>query len=144
MTRNIPLTVLYVVSLWDCFTTFFGTFYVLSGKNSGLNPGFFQSIAENANAALVAAMFAGLILVILLLTARVLALNGPAGPYFKLLWGTVLLYDLWTSYLGNSYLVIQGSSTLQQQAVLLGATLLVCACPICISILSTQPQTSHI
>ncbi|MCB0167084.1 MAG: hypothetical protein KDI79_22845 [Anaerolineae bacterium] len=111
--------VLLSATIWDVFTTAYGTIQVL-----GFGP--FQIAASILFSALIAAFVIN--------TARILRLRqGFVGVMVKFFWIIALAYDFYTSWIGNAKLVTQGRGDAQELILLVGLTLLVIASPILLS-----------
>ena len=123
--RIFLLIVLVLASIWDAFTTVYGTIYVLGD-------GIIQIAA--------ALLFSGLILGFVLNTKRIIRWRGGfVGGITKFFWLIALFYDLFTSWIGNESLLLTGNGGAAELAILVGLTLLVTASPI---LLSTLQQSS--
>lgn len=123
MLRIFLLIVLIVATIWDGFTTIYGTIQILGD-------GPLQIVAS--------VLFSALILGFVLNTRRILGrLNGFIGVITKFFWFIALGYDFYTSWTGNANLLVQPSGETAETVVLIGLTLLVIASPI---LLSTRRQ----
>jgi apolipoprotein N-acyltransferase len=113
------LVVLAVASLWDAFMTIYGTVTIL-----GNGP---LQIAA-------ALLFSALVLTLLLNTKRIMrSLSGLMGNMAKFFWFIAIFYDFFTSWVGNSQLIIVGERNAAQTVILIGLTLLVVSSPILLS-----------
>lgn len=113
------VVILAVASLWDGFTTIYGTLFIL-----GTGP--LQIVAS--------VLFSALILAFVLNTTRLMKLRrGFLSTITKLFWFIALCYDLYTSWIGNINLIGQGRSDGATVTILIGLTLLVSASPILLS-----------
>jgi hypothetical protein len=117
--RLFLLIVLAIATIWDAFTTVYGTVQVLGD-------GLFQLLA--------AILFSSLIFAFVLNTRRIMKWPGDfVGGAAKFFWFIALCYDLYTSWVGNAALIVQGSGELSEFVILIGLTLLVTASPILLS-----------
>jgi hypothetical protein len=113
------MVVLAFASVWDVFTTVYGTIAVLGD-------GPFQIIA--------ALLFAGLVLGFVLNTGRVFRWGGGlVGGLVKFFWFIALFYDLYTSWIANAELLVGGSGDAAEIVILIGLTVLVVSSPILLS-----------
>ncbi|MCB0195263.1 MAG: hypothetical protein KDJ65_25165 [Anaerolineae bacterium] len=123
--RIFLIVVLVAATIWDIFTTAYGTIQVL-----GFGP---AQIAASV-------LFSTLIAAFVLNTSRIMKLRaGVVGGFAKFFWFIALAYDFYTSWIGNANLVTQNNGDAQELILLVGLTLLVIASPI---ILSSVWQTS--
>lgn len=106
------LIIVALAGLWDGFTTIYGTTKVL-----GTGP---IQIA-------VSLLFSALVLSFLLSTRRILggSEGGFMGLFARFFWLLALFYDLYTSWIGNSDLILPHRSTVAETVILLGLTFLV-------------------
>jgi hypothetical protein len=115
------LVIVGIGSLWDAFTTVYGTILILGG---GPIP------------ALAALVFTALVLGFLLATMRIFRWqSGFAGFLLKFFWFVALCYDFYSSWVGNTNLIVGETSTPAQTFLIIGFTLLVISSPILLSIL---------
>jgi hypothetical protein len=113
------LVVLAVASLWDAFMTIYGTVTIL-----GSGP---LQIAASL-------LFCALVLTLLLNTKRIMrSLSGLMGNMTKFFWFVAIVYDFFTSWVGNSQLIIGDKRNAGQTVILIGLTLLVVSSPILLS-----------
>jgi hypothetical protein len=113
------LVVLAVAALWDAFMTIYGTVTIL-----GSGP---LQIAASL-------LFSALVLTLLLNTRRIMrSLSGFMGSMAKFFWFIAIGYDFFTSWIGNSKLIVGGSRNAAQTVILIGLTLLVVSSPILLS-----------
>jgi hypothetical protein len=125
--RIFLLIILALASIWDAFTTVYGTIYVLGD-------GLLQIFA--------ALLFSGLILGFVLNTKRIVRWRGGfVGGLIKFFWLIALFYDFFTSWIGNRNLLLPGESGAAELTILIGMTLLVTASPV---LLSTLQQSSPV
>jgi hypothetical protein len=120
---NIEITLLLVVlavaSVWDVFMTIYGTVTIL-----GSGP---LQIAASL-------LFSALVLTLLLNTKRIMrSLSGLMGGLTKFFWFIAIVYDFFTSWVGNSQLIIGNERNAGQTVILIGLTLLVVSSPILLS-----------
>ncbi len=110
-----------IASLWDAFTTFYGT---LSIFYSNYETSFLEMISIDYKKTLAAFGFA-LVIVLLLLSAKAVLSSGW-HIMFRVLVGLTFVYDAFTSYMGNQAFVIQSSEmTIPQFFIILGLTLFI-------------------
>jgi hypothetical protein len=115
------LVVVAIGTLWDAFTTIYGTILILG---NGPIP------------ALAALIFTALMLGFLLATMRIFRWQGGfSGVLLKFFWFVALAYDFYSSWVGNNDLIVGESSTPAQSFVIIGFTLLVISSPVLLSIL---------
>ena len=117
---NILLLIFGAVSIWDGFTTFYGTSEILG---------------EEGSRTAVSAFFALIILGFMVGTSFIWDLDGALGVILKLCWFVSVGFDLYTSYNGNLKFVMNDFADGEQQAVLWGITILVSAAPIIVSLI---------
>ncbi|MCK5720048.1 MAG: hypothetical protein KAH84_08910 [Thiomargarita sp.] len=112
-----------LASLWDGFTTVYGTTEILGGGSP-------QILGASA-------IFSLIILAFLLNTNMIwkMAYDELLGGLLKIMWFVALGYDLYTSYIGNQYFILEGHGNNTQLFILLGITLLVTGSPIFLSLL---------
>lgn len=111
--------VLVIATIWDAFTTAFGTILILGDGPIQIG---------------ASLLFSALIFSFVLNTRRVMKWKrGVVGGVAKFFWAIALGYDLYTSWVGNSALIVRGSGTAAETAILIGLTLLVTASPILLS-----------
>jgi hypothetical protein len=105
-----------IASLWDAFTTVYGTWSVL-GR------GWPQVI--------VSILVAIVVLAFLVNSARVWkGKDSPQSAIWAVLWFVAVGYDLYTSFLGNRDFLLSGVASDEQMIVLVGLTVLVSGSPI--------------
>ena len=115
-------------SLWDGFTTVYGTTRFLGNDAGSLAAAF---------------VFAALIMSFLLNTRRIIySFEGFTGFVFRFLWFVSICYDLYTSWIGNNHFLV-GTSTGETERVILiaGLTVLVSGSPIVFSLLWSEKET---
>jgi len=119
------LTLIFgISSLWDGFTTVYGTTAILER----------QEVPQMIAGVLLAAIILGL----LYNTSTILNLDydDVVGISLKLLWFCAFAYDLATSYMGNiAFLITSPELNEIQKFVLFGLTFFVTASPILLSLL---------
>jgi hypothetical protein len=118
--RLFLLVVLAIASVWDAFTTVYGTIRVLG----------------NAPLQIMASLlFSALILGFVLNTRTIMRWHsGFVSGITKFFWFVALSYDLFTSWIGNSALILRARDMEATTfIILLGLTLLVTASPILLS-----------
>jgi hypothetical protein len=119
MEITLLLVVLAVASLWDAFMTIYGTITIL-----GNGP---LQIAASL-------LFSALVLTLLLNTKRIMmVLGGFMGSMAKFFWFIAIGYDFFTSWVGNSQLIVGDRRNAAQTLILVGLTLLVVSSPILLS-----------
>jgi hypothetical protein len=124
---SLLLLVCSMTLLWDGFTTLYGT-----QKIFGANP-------QAAGIAIIASILLGLLIVIVMVVTP-LALKTEGTPVsVKVilipLYPTAVVYDFYTSYIGNLDLIFQGTADSQQQFLLIGLTGFVSSSSIILSLL---------
>jgi hypothetical protein len=113
------LVVLAVAALWDAFMTIYGTVTIL-----GSGP---LQIAASL-------LFSALVLTLLLNTRRIMrSLSGFMGSMAKFFWFIAIGYDFFTSWVGNSRLIVGDRRNAAQTLILIGLTLLIVSSPILLS-----------
>ena len=117
---KILLIIFGLVSIWDGFTTFYGTSEILG--------------EEGARIAM-SGFFALIILGFMVGTSFIWELDGPLGLILKLCWFISVGFDLYTSYNANLEFIMNDVANGEQQVVLLGITILVCASPVIASLI---------
>jgi len=117
--RGILLIIFGLVATWDVFTTFVGISEILGDKGSAQ--------------IFIAVVFALVIAGFLFGTSYIFSSSGGASSILIVLWFIALGYDLYTSYAGNLYYVMEGSASGNQHIILIGLTLLVSCAPIIVS-----------
>ncbi|HMQ54084.1 MAG TPA: hypothetical protein PKE64_14475 [Anaerolineae bacterium] len=111
--------VLVLATVWDGFTTIYGTILIF-----GTGP--FQLFA--------AFLFSMLIMAFMLNTMRLMRWHrGFATSIAKVFWFVALIYDFYTSWVGNSNLITQNRGDTAEIFMLIGLSLLVIASPILLS-----------
>lgn len=124
------LLVVAAAGLWDGFTTIYGTTQVLG-------TGFLQI--------LVSLLFSGLVLGFLLNTRRILGpQEGIIALFTRFFWLLALFYDLYTSWIGNSNLIVPERTTTAETIILVGLTLLVSGSTILFPFLWTRQSQSDV
>lgn len=119
MEITLLMVVLAIASLWDAFMTIYGTITIL-----GNGP---LQIAASL-------LFSALVFTILLNTKRIMmALGGFMGGMAKFFWFIAIGYDFFTSWVGNSQLIVGDRRNAAQTLILIGLTLLVVSSPILLS-----------
>lgn len=117
--RIFLIVVLVAATIWDIFTTGYGTIQVL-----GFGP---AQIAASV-------LFSALIAAFVLNTSRIMRLkSGFVSFIAKFFWLIALAYDFYTSWIGNANLVTRNRGDTQEIILLIGLTLLVIASPILLS-----------
>jgi hypothetical protein len=118
--RLFLLVVLAIASVWDAFTTVYGTIQILG----------------NAPLQIMAALlFSALIFGFVLNTRTIMRWHsGFMSGITKFFWFVALSYDLFTSWVGNSNLILRSRNMEAATFIILvGLTLLVTASPILLS-----------
>lgn len=119
MLQKILVVVLAVASLWDGFTTMYGTSHVLG---------------DGCGQVFAAFLFGILISALLLNTKRIIEGNDDfQGNVSRLLWFLALAYDLYTSWLGNANFLVPNGSGVERGVILTGLTVLVSGSPVLLS-----------
>jgi hypothetical protein len=119
--ENILLIILVLASIWDAFTTVYGTVTILGG-------GPIQIAA--------ALLFSALILGFVLSTRRILRWRtGFTGMLLKFFWFVAICFDFYTSWVANTDLIVGERNTTAQLWILVGLTVLVTGSPIVLSAL---------
>jgi len=123
---NILTLIFGISSLWDGFTTVFGTISIFN------NDGLPQIVAS--------LLLAAIILGLLYNSSNIYNYDDDIiGVSLKLLWILAFLYDLTTSYMGNSSFLITNVNPSQiQKFVLLGLTFFVSSSPILLSLMISK------
>ncbi len=110
-----------IASCWDGATTVTGTYEILG-------PGGAQVV--------MALVFALVIAAFLLCTSQIFEQGDDfLGTLLKAFWFIALVFDLYTSYLGNKAYLAPGALEPQQFILLLGMTVLVSGAPIFVSLI---------
>lgn len=113
------LIVLVLATSWDAFTTLYGTILIFGTEPVQLFASF---------------LFSMLILAFMLNTVRIMRWQrGFATNVAKMFWFVALIYDFYTSWVGNSDLITQNRGDTVEIVMLLGLSLLVIASPILLS-----------
>lgn len=112
--------------LWDAFTTFYGSYILLSIANE--NP---------IKPILLSILFMSVILGFLLATPSIW---GEKRGFIidwllRFFWIIAFLYDLYTSYHGNQNFIFSNTIASSQQIMLIGITILISSTPIVFSYL---------
>jgi hypothetical protein len=114
--RIFLLIALGIATLWDAFTTVYGTVLIL-----GSGP--VQIVA--------AVLFGILILGFSINTLRIFRLKTSfVGVLIRLFWFVAICYDFYTSWVANSELLGSGRGGFAENFVLFGVTLMITASPI--------------
>ena len=118
---QLMLVALVCASLWDGFTTVYGTSRILGDDGA-------QVFAS--------ALF-GLLVLVFMLNSRTI-LNGQKGDEAsgcvgRVLWFTAIGYDLYTSWVGNARFLVGNAVNVERTAVLIGVTILVSGSPVLLS-----------
>lgn len=125
-----------LASIWDAFTTFYGTLSIFYSKYS---LGLFEMMQMDYKKTLAAVGFAGVI-VLLLLSAKAV-LSGGWHIMFRVLVFVTFIYDAFTSYIGNQAFIIQSSEmTIPQFFIILGLTLVISGSTVAIPYLLAQEE----
>lgn len=110
---------LVCASLWDGFTTVYGTSRILGDDTVQI---------------LASGLFGLLVLVFMLNSRSVMgSKDDPAGRIGRILWGTAIAYDLYTSWVGNARFLVGDAVNFERTAVLVGVTILVSGSPVLLS-----------
>ena len=134
----IVLAVVFIGTLWDGFTTLYGAYVIFRDE-----PWALQNVVSlrdlEPRAALVALIFALLLLAFLLLARPILqAEMTPVATLLKFCLALAIGYDLFTSWLGNAHFLFRQQPTenvLLLDLFLLGLTVFVSACTLLTSFL---------
>jgi hypothetical protein len=109
-----------VVTLWDTITTIYGT----------------HTIAGDGPVQFLISLGFGIGFSVVLLRTLPIIKN-PKEDFFvvsaKLMWGLVLLYDLYTAFLGNYNLLLTTVYDTPKVIIAVGLTIFTCYCPIYLS-----------
>ena len=119
--RIFLLAALFIATIWDFFTTVYGTFLILGN-------GPIQLVAS--------VLFGTMILGFILNTPRIFRM--PASFVIiltRIFWFIALCYDFYTSWVANRALLTSGRGGAAESFILIGVTLLVTASPILFSAL---------
>ncbi|MGA9996792.1 MAG: hypothetical protein WBP93_15340 [Pyrinomonadaceae bacterium] len=118
---KVLVIVLIFASIWDGFTTIYGTLQILGTE--------WVSI-------IAALLFGALILSFLLNTRRIMSWESDfTGGFLKLFWVISISYDLFTAWTGNQTFII-GETTEPKKIILLaGLTLMISGSPVVLSLL---------
>ncbi|MFN0139625.1 MAG: hypothetical protein ACKVQW_06020 [Pyrinomonadaceae bacterium] len=118
---QVLIVVLIAASLWDGFTTIYGTLNILG----------------SGGVAIVASLlFGALILSFLLNTQKVWKWESDfAGGLLKLFWFVAIAYDLYTAWDGNQAFIVGETKNEKQLIVLAGLTIMISGSPVILSIL---------
>jgi hypothetical protein len=117
------------ITIWDTATTIIGT----------------NNILGNTGMTLFLSVIFGVMLTIYLIQTIPIMLNPKEDLLYigaKILWILAILYDLFTSFIGNKNLIESGDSSfdLAQIVITIGMTLFVSSAPIAISYLLYVPD----
>ena len=116
MIKMIMVFSLSIGSMWDGFTTLIGTNDILNGIIPSIT-------------------FTILIFGFMVATSFIFRSSGLLGFFLKIFWITALMYDLYTSYLGNIKYIIANSTMNDEQLLLIIVfTLLATASPMLIGL----------
>lgn len=127
--RIFLLIVLAIATVWDGFTTVYGTL---------------QALGDGPIQIGIAFLFSGLIFGFVLNTKRLMRWKGGfVSGVAKFFWVIALGYDLYTSWIGNSALVVRGNGSATKIIILIGLTLLVTASPILLSAMWQRGPSSQ-
>ena len=112
-----------ISSLWDGFTTVYGTTSILKG--------------DDTHQIIAGVLLGAIILVLLYNTPTVLNYKHEVlGAVLKILWACAIIYDFITSFIGNqAFLITSNTPDEIQKFVLFGLTLFVIVSPIILSLL---------
>jgi hypothetical protein len=117
------LVVVAIGTLWDAFTTIYGTMLILG---------------DGPIPALAALIFTALMLGFLLASMRIFRWRGGfSGVVLKFFWFVALVYDFYASWVGNTGLIVGETTprTSAQGFMIVGFTLLVTSSPVLLSYL---------
>lgn len=118
---KVLLAVLVAASLWDGFTTIYGTLEILG---------------TGAVAVIASLLFGALILSFLLNTQKVFSWESDfAGGLLRLFWFIAIAYDLYTAWTGNQAFIVGNTNEQRQMIVLTGLTLMISGAPVILSIM---------
>lgn len=108
-----------IIALYDGFTTFIGTADIMD------------------DSIIISVVFAVIILAIVGSTAFIWSDNAIEEEFLRIflrfLWFVAIIYDLFTSYVGNLEVLMDGDVSGGQTFILLGLTLLVSSAPVIFS-----------
>ena len=137
--RNL-LIFFVVATIWDAFTTFYGTLSIL---HNNYEMGLIDMITADMNKTFASAGFS-FVIVLLLLSAKVVVTTGW-HIMFRVIVGITFFYDVFTSYMGNqSFIINTSNTTISQFFILLGLTLVVSGSTIAIPyVLESEKNSSN-
>lgn len=116
---QLMLVALVSASLWDGFTTVYGTSRILGGDPV-------QVIASG--------LFGLLVLVFMLNSRAIISGKDDAKTAIgRVLWFTAIAYDLYTAWVGNARFLVGESVSGERTAILIGVTIMVSGSPVLLS-----------
>lgn len=115
------LLIFALAALWDAFTTVYGTYQILGMGEPQL----------------VSSVIFALVIFGILIWTPVFLDAGTFIP-FKVLWFLALLYDFYTSLIGNKAFVIQSELNTNQTIIIFGVALFITSTPVMLSYLLLQ------
>lgn len=115
------LIVLVIASVWDGFTTVYGTLVILG--NDGVS-------------IIVSLIFAGLLLSFLLNTKKIVGWETDfTGGILRFFLFVSIAYDLYTAWIGNQTFIVGDTTDGRKIAFLVGLTLMISGSPMVLSLL---------
>lgn len=124
------LSVLSMASLWDGFTTVYGSI---------------ATLGNDPTQVVVSILLAALIISLLLNTSQIFNIKKLFTRVLSgIFWVTAVCYDLYTSWIGNSTFVIKDEKDTAQLIILFGLTMLVTGSPILLSLLWNEMNDNYI
>jgi hypothetical protein len=118
--EKVLLFVLICASVWDGFTTVYGTLDILGAGGIPI---------------IASLLFGALILSFLLNTRRIIGWEKDfAGGFLRLFWFIAISYDLFTAWTGNQTFIIGEAHDPKTLVVLAGLTIMVSGSPVVLSL----------
>ncbi len=115
------LVVLVIASVWDGFTTVYGTLIILGHDGVSI---------------IVALIFAGLLLSFLLNSKRIVDWEKDfTGGILRFFLFVAIVYDLYTAWIGNQTFIVGNTTDGKKIAFLVGLTLMISGSPMVLSLL---------
>lgn len=126
--NKLPLGLLVLVlamsSLWDSFTTIYGTYQIFGA--SGGSP-----------VKLIASVLFGLLVLSLMLSTKHIFRwkQDAAGALIRVFWLIAAVFDVYTTWTGNQYFVFGNQLDKSQLVMLVGFTALISGSPLILSLI---------
>ncbi len=125
--RKSFLVMFFVGAMWDAATTLYGTNELMGGSS------FFQIVASFVFAVVILAFISG--------TLWIWRLKGALGKGFKGAWIAAILFDTFTSIIGNVDLLFGSNLNFSRLLLLVGLTGFMVISPIAWAWVYEQPES---